>query len=1097
MKSLKHIVIAAYLISLALYGQTVTGSLVGVVSDISGAVVPGAKVAASESRTNFTRSITTDSSGNYSIPLLPVGIYDIHVTAPGFKEFVRRGIELNADTRIEADASLTLGDASERVEVTADAPLVVATDATMGQVIDTRRIEELPLNGRNFAQLIQLTSGVTNGRPGEVAGNTVIENFRGTFTFNANGLRSASNNYLIDGVDNTEGLFNAGGVVIEPVIDAIQEFKVSTTNMPAEFGRTAGGVVSIQTKGGTNQFHGALFEFLRNDAFDASTFFNNSAGGSKPPLHQNHFGGTLGGPVVHNRTFFFVDYQGYRVTEGLTYLGSVPTLRARSGDFTGSGYPTIYDPATAAPDGKGGVTLTPFAGNLIPANRLDPVARAIVNLYPLPNTNPGSTTLNFLNNPLRQRQDDQYDIRMDHSFRASDNFFARYSWGKAHQLYPNELYSSTDPFGGGNKGNDLYITPQGLTVNYVHAFSPRLLSESRVGFSRLYFDGRPLGFKDPKFDDIQIPNERISDQVGVIPSVGVSGLTSIGPQGNLPNRGAQNIFQFYQTVSLIRNKHSFKMGADILRRQRNNNFSSSPAGSFSFTGAYTGPAATSGGVAFADFLLGLPVSLSRSYLAGTFGRREFIASGFLQDDYRISRQFTLNLGLRYDVWTPIVEVADRQTNFDPVTGKLIVASDKGPLGRGLYHRDNNNFQPRIGLAYDLDGRGKTVIRSGYGITTLEDLNAGATLMNFNPPFSTTQQVTNATGAIPRSTLRNGFPVLTIPSLDNPSGTIRAISPNFRATYVQSWSFEVQRALAANTLFDIAYVGSKATRLPGRIDLNLATPGAGSVNPRRPYFAVDPNLGTVDTLLSDVNSTYHSLQAKVERRFSSGLSFLAAYTLGHAIEGSEGPFESATPGSSVQTMPQNNLNRAAEKASTTYDVRHRIVFSYGYEFPFGKGKRLLQSGVGAAVLGNWKIQGLTTFATGNPMTVVVASSNLNNGGGTQRPNRTCDGNLPSDRRSVNRWFDTSCFSIPALYTYGTAGRDIIVGPGVNSSDASLIKEIRSTERIRLQFRAEGFNIMNTPQFWPPNNALGPTSFGKISSTRLSSNRQLQFALKLLF
>jgi hypothetical protein len=1077
--------------------QTVTGTLSGVVTDASGAVVPAAHITAIQNQTGLERTAVTGTSGAYVVPLLPAGTYTVSVAATGFRDAARTGIQLNADSRIEVNLSLAVGDASEKVQVTATAPLVGTADATMGEVVETRRIEELPLNGRNFAQLIQLAAGVTNGRPGEVAGNSVIENFRGTFTFNSNGLRSASNNYLIDGVDNNEGLFNAGGIVIEPVVDAIQEFKVSTTNMPAEFGRTAGGVVSINTKPGTNEFHGVLFEFLRNDAFDANTFFANAAGTSKPPLRQNQFGGTLGGPILHNRTFFFVDYQGFQVRNGLTYLASVPTLGARNGDFSGPGNPAIYDPATASPDGKGGLLLSAFPGKQIPVTRFDPIARALLNLFPLPNTNGNATTLNFINAPLQRREDDQFDVRVDHRVGSAGNFFARYSWSNAHQLFPNELYSQTDPFGGGAKGNDLTVVPQGLTLNYVHGFSARLLSESRFGFSRLYFDGNPLGFGNAKFNDIQIPNQRISNQVGVIPTISVSGLTGLGPQGNVPNIGAQNIFQVYQAVSFVTNKHTIKVGVDILRRQRNNNFSSSPAGSISFSGAYTSATATSGGAPVADFLLGLPVSLSRSYLSGTFGRREVAFSAFAQDDYKISRQLTLNFGVRYDLWTPSVEVADRQTNFDPVSGLLIPASSNGPLGRSLYRSDDNNLQPRIGLAYDLNGNGKTVLRSGYGISTLEDLNAGATLLNFNPPFSTTQQITNATGSIPAAGLSSGFPVLTIPSLQNPSGTIRSIDPGFRAAYVQTWSLEIQQSLSANTLLSLAYVGSKGTRLPGRIDLNQPVPAPGNVNAHRPYYAVDSNLGTVDTLLSDVNSTYHSLQMKIDRHFSNGLNFLANYTWGHAIEGSEGPFESATPGSSVQTMPQDNHNRRAEKASTSYDVRHRVVFSYGYELPFGKGKRFLDTGVPAAVLGNWKLQGLTTFAAGNPITLVVSSSNLNTGSGTQRPNRSCDGNLSSSQRSINRWFDTSCFTVPSLYTFGNSGRDIITSPGLSTSDASLIKDVPIRERMRIQFRAEAFNIMNKPQFWPPNNALGPSSFGKISATRLGTNRQLQLALKLLF
>jgi hypothetical protein len=1079
--------------------QTVTGTILGSVLDATGAVIPAAKVTVTSAGTGFTRTVEADEVGNYLVTFLPLGSYEVVALAPGFKQTRRPGITVAADERVRVDLTLQVGDATQTVEVTAGAPLVQTSDATVGEVVNSQQITDFPLNKRNFADLVQLTSGVSPGRAGEFGGETTIDNFRGRFTFNASGQRSTTNNFILDGVDNNANLFNAGGVVIAPVVDAIQEFKVSTANFSPEFGRAVGGVVSVQTKAGTNALHGTVFEFLRNSALDANTFFNNRAGVEKPPFRQNQFGFTVGGPIRRDKTFFFGDYQGFRVRDTRSFLASVPTAAAKQGDFSGPLYQRIYDPSTARPDGAN-IRLDPFPNNRVPLNRQDPIAIEASGLYPEPNTNLGGITSNFINNPNLTRTDDQFDIRIDHRVSESGNFFARYSFGDAEQLWPNALLSASNPFGGGGKGNLSIVRAQSLALNYIQSITPRLLSETRLGFTRTLYIGNPLGYGDPAFEAFQMPNLRYTDRVQMVPTFGITRLTGIGPQANVPNTSVQNNFQVSQNlVYSVGSIHTLKMGGDIIRRQLNNDFTGSPSGSFSFSGAYTNVnarPATNGGEPYADFLLGLYASSTRDILLGGFGRRGTIGSWYFQDDMKLSRRLTVNLGIRWDVWTPLYEVNDRQATFDPGLRRLVIAGEDGPLGRGLRGTDWNNYAPRFGFAYDLTGSGRTVLRGGYSMSFIEDLSAGRTILPLNPPFAFSDQIVHSQGIIPTRTLQQGFNPPIIPDVEqNLSGQLRSVDAGYRSAYAQTWSFGVQRELASNLALDVSYVGSKGTRLMERVDLNQPPAGPGAVNTRRPFYSLYPNVTTIDGLLSTGNSTYHSFQFKLTRRFANGLHFLTTYTNGRAIEGTEGVGETGV-GAPVPTRAQDPNNRAAEKALASYHMQQRLIFSYGYELPFGRSKRFATSGVAALVLGGWSIQGITSLLDGNPFSVQMSSNNLNNGG-FQRPDRICDGSLPRSERSVNRYFDTACFVAPALYAYGNAGRNILIGPGAVNFDTAVLRDFTIKEGVRLQFRAEFFNFFNTPQFYPPNASIGSPDAGTISGVRGGSNRQSQLGLKLIY
>lgn len=1080
--------------------QTVTGTILGVVTDPSGAVMPGATVVATNPATGFARSGNTDGEGNYLITFLPPGNYDVAAHGAGFERTMRAGIVVQADERTRVDFALVVGAATQVVDVAGGAPLVQTSDATVGDVVDSKRISDLPLNKRNFVDLVQLTAGVTPGRPADFGGDGTIDNFRGRFVFSANGQRVTTNNFILDGVDNNANLFNAGGVVIAPVIDSIEEFKISIANFSPEFGRAAGAVMSVQTKAGTNQLHGTVFEFLRNQVMDANTFFNNAARQPNPPFRQNQFGFTVGGPIKKNRTFFFGDYQGFRIADAYNFLSNVPTAQERLGSFTGGPFGTIYDPSTAVPNGSGGLTLQPFAGNIIPGSRLDPVALKIMSLYPSANTGaPGALASNFINNPELTRDDNQFDIRIDHRINDANSLFGRYSLENSNLLFPNALLSAQDPFGGGSgKGNNSTIHAQSVTLNYIHTFSPRFLSETRAGFTRTYYIGLPLGNGNQLLNSINIPNQRYNSTIQTIPTFTVSGLTNMGPQSNVPNYSVLNTFQASQNFSYaIGSGHTLKFGGDMIRRQLNNDFIGSAPGTFSFSGVYTTSNAASSaqnGNAVADFLLGLPASSAQSVLLGGFGRRDIVGSAYVQDDIKLTRRLTVNAGVRWDLWTPFVEVHDRQSNFDLATARLIVASPNGPLGRTLRDTNWHNLAPRIGAAYDLTGSGKTVIRSGYSINYIEDLSAGSTLLPFNLPFAYIAQTVNSTGILPARTLQQGYPAPVFPSLSNLSGQVEMTATNYRTEYAQNWSFGIQRQLGGNYVLDVAYVGNKGTHLLQRINGNQPYPAAGNSATHRPFYAEFPNMTTLDGLLSTANSTYESLQVKFSKRFASGLSFLVDYTYGKAIEGSEGVGENAVT-SPVETMAQNPLDRAAEKALASFDVRQRFVASYVYELPFGKGKPYLKSGAAAYIFGNWRVDGITSLIGGNPFTVAMATSTLNTGT-FQRPNSICNGNLGEDWTAA-RFFNTSCFVAPAIYTYGNAGRNILSGPATKNWDFSLQRTFPVKEAIRFELRGEYFNLFNTPAFYPPQGSVGLPNFGQLTAIRTGSNRQGQVALKLYF
>ena len=1076
--------------------QITTADLVGTVRDASRSVVPGVSVTATNEATGVGRSTATDATGNYLITQLPPGKYVLNAELPGFRRYMRSGIELRVNQRAQVDIVLQVGEVSQTVEVTGAPPLLESQSSVLGSVIAENQVRDLPLNGRNFVQLAILSPGVTGtgyGARGTIMSGTRPDDQRpGTELF-VNGNRESSNNYLYDGIDNNDRLTLA--IVIRPNVEAIKEFKIQTNLYSAEQGRNPGGQVDVVTKSGTNQLHWTVYEFLRNSALDAKNFFDKPAD-PIPPFKQNQFGAALGGPIRRNRTFFFADYDGFRQRLSRTFVNTVPTEKMRSGDF-GELPRQIYNPFTTNV-----LTLSrdPFAGNIIPAGLWDPIAAKLIKAYPLP-TAPGLTN-NNVTNPTKTQDWNQFDARVDHQVTAADAAFARYSWGKTETVSPLtfsavQIAGVPRAIGIGNEdtfAGTAALTAQHVVLGWVHTFSPTLIADLRAGFNRFFLDYTQEGAEaEPLGNLLGVPNANQHETARAFPIFSPSGYSGAGHSRSLPIFRRENTFQYVGNVTKNRAAHTLKFGGDVRRRQLTEYQTNRGNGRFNFSPSITNnPANNSGGDSMAAFLLGAPSLIEQDYLLAWIGARGTEYSFYAADDWRASSRLTFNLGLRYELDTPYNEVANRWANFDPGTATVLVAGRKGTGKSAGVETWRRGFAPRFGFAYSL--RATTVIRGGYGIFYNTAGHGGNTLrLQRHVPFGPIYSFSPGNFIVSRR-VSDGFP--TIPPLDlsfadNPSGGVIGVDPHYKPGYAQQFNLTLEQEIAPwRTLVKGAYVANLGRRLDSTIDLNQPIPGSGAVNNRRPFFAVRPGLAGITWALSDGLSAYHALQASAEKRLSQGFTFLAAYTWARGIDNVAISFGGGADG----PVPQDNRNRHADRGRTSFDIHHRFTYSFNYALPFGKGRKFQgRGGVADFVLGGWQANGILTLQTGLPFTPTLASPTVNTGGAS-RPNRTGDGSL--DARTVNRWFDINAFASPPAFTYGDAGRNILDGPGRKNVDFSVFKDFRITEDTRVQFRAEFFNLTNTPQFDLPNATIGSGPAGTISST-IGIPRQIQFGLKVAF
>jgi hypothetical protein len=1053
--------------------QTPTGVIQGTVTDTSGSVVPDAQVTVSDQATNIRWSTRTNDVGDYRVPFLPPGRYSVSVERPGFARQVFHGFAVEVDRTIRVNFSIAPGELTQTVEVNAQSQLIDTETSATGKVVTGKQIVDLPLNGRNYLQLALLAPGVVR------SGITFV----GLFTdpaavpISAVGQRAEQNNFILDGIDNKEPLYNQPA--INPSVDAVGEFKVITGIAPAQYGRGGGAIISAVTRAGTNQLHGNLFEFLRNNAMDARSYFADRTS----HLVRNQFGGSLGGPVYlpglyngRDKTFFFanVDFTRQR-SAGAPPQAIVPMPAMRGGAFV----TTITDPATGQP----------FPNNTIPTARMNSLSLKLQELFPLPNR---TSVQNFIYNDVASTRSDAdyYVARVDHLISDRDNLYVRYAFSKPTILRPPRFPSGVGSEAVNNKA-------QGASLAEVHTFGPRAVNEFRFGWQRREFsDNSQLAFTRNVLSELGVTGVATDPLVWSYPSLSIAGFTTLNDPAAIIQDN--DVFQFSDLVTIQAGRHSFQIGGDLRWMPHSRQALLPSIASWSF-GA---PAFT--GQAYADFLLGLPRSTGG--LLSPHIRSESVKyfSGYIQDDWKVSANLTLNLGLRYELETPI-RVADKVfSGIDLQTGTLLIPRElepvAGPFYRDVktdtpvrfvdvdspYDIDKNNFAPRIGLAYRPWRLTDTVLRAGFGVFYVSPPWQSFSIDEL-APFNI-RPVFNSDPTVPTLDMRP------IPGgLGDLARAPLTIFPfgnrDILLGYNQQWMFEIQQGLSANWVAAVAYTGSSGHHMPRLTQGNLGTPGPGQVQNRLrfPWFA------RIQYLEPAGNSSYQGVSFRVERRFAGGSGLSANYTYSKTID-------DAASTNLVVHVSDPLGRRFLEKALSDLDVRHNFVANFTYMLPIGKGRRLLSNASRPveALFGNWQAAGIWTMRSTPPTTVTMSPSRVNfaAGGVQAHPDRIRDDNLPEEERTAARWFETSAFVLPPPFTAGTGGRNTILNPGAIDLDLSLSKIFRASERWSVLVRGEFFNAFNHVNYGPARTDFEtPATFGQVVTR--SGPRILQIGMRVDF
>jgi hypothetical protein len=1062
------------------WGQAVTATLLGTVTDASGVVVPNANVIVVETATGVVHKGATNIDGIYTIPYLLPGTYRVDVEVTGFNKFSRENVELKVASAIRVDAQLQPGNITETVEVKAESPVLQTDSAEVARSFATQPVRELPIANRNFQSLVGLVAGVTPPTQG-----TSLEDPQGTNYYNANGQWNSANNTQVDGVDNNDP--GIGVTIHVPPVEALQEVNITTSNYNAEFGRAGGAVVNVITRGGTNQLHGSLFEFNRNSDLRARNLFNVEPQ-PKPTLNRNQFGGTVGGPIVRDKTFFFVSYQGTRLRQGSTQTNSLAIDAWRKGDFSGVPGLNLFDPNTGNHDGTGRV---PFAGNLIPADRYTTAARKILTFLTAPNM-PGYQN-NFITNVGFLNDSDDIEGRVDHNFSERTAMFVKYSHVQYHLIQEAAL---------GRTIGDGVVNDQAMnttSLNLTHTFSASLFTEARFGFNRynpvvngidMHLKNSDLGIRNPNPDTIS---------EGGMARIEISGMPGMGTPVTRPLFNADDIFNWVNNWNKIISKHTIKWGVDI-RRLRIDRFQPQglnlgPRGLFNYNpgttalkgGPALGPYGTFGN-SFAAFLIGATDRTSRTYMPITPTNRQTEFFAFVHDTYQVTSRLTLDVGLRYELYTTVKpRYAGGASNYDPSTNSLLVAGIGGVGLSTNVDLDPRDFAPRFGFSYRATP--KTVVRGGYGISYYTGRYGftGGTLSTQFPVIYNIQE--GVTGDFIVDGMWDSLPpvqIVAIPSNGRitpaPNQGFFYIPQDNRYSYVQSFNLTVQRDLGHGIAFDAGYVGSVGRRLQYNLELNAAAPGTGSAG--LPLNVKFGRTASTQERAMGVNNSYNSLQTNLTKRFSQGLSFSAAYTFSRAIDvGSDQP--SFT----------NNLNIAANRGLAGFDRTHMLNISHLYELPFGPGKHFLHNGLASYLLGSWQVNGIFRVVSGTPFSVTADATTCNCPGNSNYADAVGKVQILGGKGPGQIWFNTAAFAAPGANRFGTAGRDIIRGPGFRNYDFSTFRNFPLGEKRKLEFRAEFYNLTNTPRWSNPQSSVNAGDFGQIVST--SGEREIQFALRLMF
>jgi Carboxypeptidase regulatory-like domain/TonB-dependent Receptor Plug Domain len=1112
-------------VAASLHGQAVTATLRGRVLDPSGDLVPNAKVTITNLGTNEQHSVTTGADGIYTFALLPRGDYKLTVEASGFDTNVHERISLEVGQSADLDVKLALGSQSSSVEVSATSTPVLQTEnAALGGVVSQQSIQQLPLNLLNYQSLALLEPNVFLPAQNSSLG------FRGGI--NIAGQSEVSNSFTLDGVDNMDEASNQSNLV--PVLDAVQEFRVLSGNYAAEYGRASGGHVMVVTKSGTNSWHGSSYLFYRNSVLDARNYFATT----KPTFSRKQYGATIGGPIRKDKVFFFASYGGLRAGSAAADLATVPTALMHQGNFSelapggcgGAGQPACL---------KNPFTGGTFAGDIIPQQYWSTQGTGLLTYYPTQGLLPGLAR-NLPQSTTTENKEDQTSGRIDWNATANTSLFVSYNYAHIPNEYPlqNSLCGNNLVVGFGC--TELYKS-QLLSVSMTHIFSPHVIWEGRFGFNRLWFSriqddssldvANSLGITG--LLDAGAPNRPYNNGV---PSLRVTGISTIGGATNLPQGRGDNDFNYISDLTILKGAHSIKLGVDIRRFEFNSFFNSDGRGLFTFNGEYTGNA-------IADLLLGLPSQATRDPGVPHQNTRDFSSDLYVQDDWKVKPNLTLNLGLRWELNLPPYEIDNRLETFDPATDTIIMAGGlqalpvintaalndypNGPAWQGsflqtqpypsgsrLWNTQWKNFAPRLGFAWSPGGSDRWVIRGGSGVFfDQQELGNGISNSSRTLPFRLSQTYINTKAYNSSSTydLANSFG-------GSAAGTLNAfgVTKNFQTATEAEWSLGVQRALTQNIVLGVDYTGSKGYNLPIQLNIGQAlTPGG----PR-------PEVGwaQVQQVYSVANSNFNALNVRFQKRFSNGASFLLAYAYSHSID--EG-YGISTSSSASNTTPQNAYDFRGNRGSSDYDIRHRFVYNGLYDFPMGHGKRFLgnASGVTQALLGNWSISGILTVQTGPPYTLLLSTGFDNsetfgfhdlpnvvanpNQAGPVAANPTCK--APSVIHTPQMWLNPCAFIVPPKGQFGNEGRNDLVAPGLTNVDFSLIKNVRLGERANVELQAQFFNIFNHPNFGLPNNSIGSfnsatgvitdASLGTIASgpdeNNTGAQRQIQFGVHFIF
>jgi hypothetical protein len=1100
--------------ALPVFGQTF-GEITGELRDSSGANIPGATVVITNSDTGATRTAVSNEAGVYSFPSLAPGNYDIKITRDGFKSITQKGIMLQVQQSARLDFQLEIGQVSESVEVSANATLLSTENATVGTVIENRRIVELPLNGRNYLQLVSLAPNVSFGFGSAGQAGSRQGGERSSQNISVGGQRSYFNHFTLDGVENTDPNFNS--YVIQPSIDALQEFKVQTGIYPAEFGRQVT-QINVMTKPGTNEFHGTLYEFLRNDKLDAKQYAFTTARPPKDPFKWNQYGFTLGGPVWlpkifkgTNRLFFMANYEAFRQRRTVQSVYDLPSDAMRGGNFSQiASTATIYDPTTRISDAAGNVTAQAFPGNIIPTNRINPTATKLLEFYPAPNIPGAGLARNRQQTQGQPRNKDQFILRMDFNESDRSQWFGRYSWGDENQLSEGlklngfQVLTNVEQYMGSN----------------VRTFSPSTVNEFRFGYTRFFNSaGRELAFKRDVVTELAIPGLKGGLPVTWgIPSISIQNFSGFGDDSEGPYANDNNSMQFIDNFSWIRGKHSIRFGGEVRRDVYNQVGNQFARGSFIFEADATTIVQNnvkSGGSAFADFLLGYS---RRSEAAVSIAEAQFRTSGvgfYVDDVWKVRSNLTINMGLRYERTPPwedqtgrlftvaipadlrVPKVADRslhpyflrQGSGEPYEGINLFWPDitvkrDGSLGNRLVSTDNADWAPRLGITWNPSS--KWVIRSGFGIFYNQDTG--------NPRFDLARNLAGRTRFEADSqnlyTFQTAFTGLAGAKALVPRPYAFANEYKRNTPYTVQYMLNVQYELPSNSLLELGYLGNESHHLEQLRAVNEEIPGTTPHLERVPF----QEFSRIQLVDNGVNGSYHGFSTKLTKRYSAGFTFLFGYTWSRSIDN----------GSAIRThdgdtlFPQNSYCRACDRGLSSFQVGHRYVGSLLYDLPVGRGRSLnIENPVLNAIIGGWQAGSIFAYQTGFPITVFSGRDQANTGGGFDRPVATgVDPVLPRGQQTTEHFFNTAAYVMQPFGTFGNVGRNTLIGPRIFNWDASAHKNFNFTERYYLQFRLESFNAMNHPNWNNPNTTTTSPNFGKITGTR-TNMRQLQMALKFVF